>query len=377
MRILTDNLKSVRKVWNQVKVASMDYYDHVYLDFDNKKLAFRNDQIIVRVDLNLEDNDGNGFTHRNMYINGAKFFSLVQFYDYIDLDEKDIFYSSLGDKFQIPEIEEEFPENMLSFDDWEKYMIDFNPEINKELNTAYSYVDLDESSDFSALFLYKGSIIACTRYKFFLGKAGNGLAKADISIPLPLLKIITSLEMEGEIPFRCHRNDDGSLIIEFTYNGMWLRYGASSRYALPFDPDSDDFKSTYDHDNFIKVNLDKLNEVISMLSIYYVDVKDSITSIFFDLTDPSDKKLVFSVSYEQSGNVEYKIPIEMTTDDSYFEGKQINIYISFLKNAISAMKSFDVKDIFITYEDEAPAVAFIDAKEEAPIKVVHTIIEEL
>ena len=158
MRILTENLKSVQKIWSQVRVKGVAYNDYVLLDFDNKCLAFYNLQTVVKVPLELEDNDGQGLSHRSMFVDGSKFFSLVQFYDYVDIDKDDVFYSSLGDRFIVPEIKEEINVPDQEYNDWETFKVEFTPDLNKKLSSSLSYVEPDPKSDFSALFLAKVSI---------------------------------------------------------------------------------------------------------------------------------------------------------------------------------------------------------------------------
>ena len=88
---ITENLKPIQKIWNQVRVKGVQMNDYVLLDFENKKLAFQNPSVTVKVDLTLEDNDGKGLNHRSLFVDGGKLFSLIQFYDYIDIDEDDVF----------------------------------------------------------------------------------------------------------------------------------------------------------------------------------------------------------------------------------------------------------------------------------------------
>lgn len=378
MRIFTDNLKLIQKVWSQIKNRDSKYYEYVLLDFKEGCLGFENRQTVVKVKLHLEDNDGKGFSHRNLFIDGAKFFSLVQFYDYIDIDENDIFYSSLGDKFQIPRIEEDIALTDVSFNDWEKYTVDFTPELNTELTASFSYVDTEPDSTYSALFAYDGKLIACNRFRIFICKTDGSISsKAEMSLPLPLLKLINTIRMSGKVTFLYRIDSNEAPMVEFSYNDIWMRYGGSSDFALPFEPDSEDFKSAYDHPNYFVVSLSELNEAINILSAYYTDVSDAICTLSFDTSNPEDRKMIIKVSYEQSGNIEYRIGVSSCTDDEYFNGKTVAIYITFLRNAISTLSQFGVENMMITYDEDAPAMAFYDAKEEAPAFVIHTITEEI
>lgn len=377
MRIKTENLKPVYKVWSQVRVKGSPLYENVFLDFENRTIGFKNEQATVKASLELEDNDGKGLSHRSMLIDGSKFFSLVQFYDYVDLSEDDTFYSSLGDAFKIPELEgEEIDLADQDFDDWSVYSVSFTPELNKKLIQSFNYIDASENSDFSALFVHQGTLVGCTRFKMFLAETDNGLSDAEFSIPIPLLRLINSMAMQGEVDLKVRNNSAESKMIEFSYGNIWIRYGASGRYVLPIDPESEDFHSTYDHPTYFTVNLFELDEAVRFLASYFNDVPSVVCRMEFDTSDEKAMAMTLHVGYELSGSTDYKVKIASCSDLEYLNGKSCPIYLSYIRSAINIFSQYDVEEMRITYDKDAPALGFFDAKEETPVFVVHTVLEE-
>ena len=349
MRILTDNLKAVQKIWSQVRVKGVPFNDYVYLNFRDGLIEFQNESTVIKAKLHLEDNDGSGADHRSMFIDGSKFFSLVQFYEYIDIDSNDVFYSSLGDKFIIPELNDDvfFPD--MELDDWETIKIEFTPELNKKLSTALSYIDADPKSEFRALFIHQGTLISCNRFKILIARTNNGLDEVETSIPAELLKLIISLDMQGTVDFKTRRTSNDAMMMELSYGDLWLRFVSSSMFVLPFDPESEDFISTYDHPTYFAVDLSQLDEATRLLMSYYSDTVDALCKCSFETDDPDAMYMVIHLSYEASG--------------------------SHIRAAIGVLGQYGVTDMRITYDDEASGMAFQDAKEEAPVFVIHTVVE--
>ena len=377
MRILTANLRPVKRIFSQVSVSGVEYNDKVLLDFENKTLSFQGPNTIVKTKLNLEDNDGKGLEHRKMFIDGGKFFSLVGFFDYIDLDENDVFYSSSGDSFRIPELKEDVDIDGGLFEDWKKFTVDFTPDFNNKLTASMSYIDTDPNSDYSALFFKKGKLIACNRFRIFLASVDNGLANAEFNIPLSILKLITTLNPEGEVELLYRTESNDAIMLELTYGDMWIRCSSSSRYVLPFDPESDDFKAMYDHPNFFVVSLEEFGNATNLISTYYTKVDETVCNMSFLTSDENNMELHLNVHYEQSGDIECKVNISSCNNPEYFDGKNTASYITFLDKAIKTMTKLGVKDALITYDEDAPAIGFFDAREEIPVNVICTITEEI
>ena len=375
MRILTDNLKAVQKIWSQVRVKGVPFNDYVYLNFQDGLIEFQNESTVIKAKLHLEDNDGSGTDHRSMFIDGSKFFSLVQFYEYIDIDSNDVFYSSLGDKFIIPELNDDvfFPD--MELDDWETIKIEFTPELNKKLSTALSYIDADPKSEFRALFIHQGTLISCNRFKILIAKTDNGLDEVETSIPAELLKLIISLDMQGTVDFKTRKTSNDAMMMELSYGDLWLRFVSSSMFVLPFDPESEDFISTYDHPTYFAVDLSQLDEATRLLMSYYSDTVDALCKCSFETDDPDAMYMVIHLSYEASGATDYRVKLISCSDPGYFTDKTVCVYLSHIRAAIGVLGQYGVTDMRITYDDEASGMAFQDAKEEAPVFVIHTVVE--
>lgn len=372
MRILTSNLKSVQKIWNQIRVRGIQYYDYVHLDFHNRILSFMNSTTVVKVNLNLEDNDGKGLEHDPMFIDGSKFFSLVQFYDYVDLEDK-TFYSSSGDKFVIPELEEEIEIPNGEFHDWKTVNVDFNADLNKELSLAMSYVESDMNSEFSSLFIQNGVMFSYNHYRMFHGD--TSISGIEFNVPYTLLKLITSLNMMGAVELKTRTLAGGASMTEFSYGDIWIRYSASSKYELPFDPDSDDFKSSYDHETNFVVSMDTIQEAIKFLTAYMVDVSEAVCQCRFSTSDPDD--MVMTLHLDYTGAVDYRVKMEKCSDTEYFDGQSAFIYLNSIRSAIGILAQYGVKNVNITFDSDAAAMKFSDDDGECPVFVIHTVTEEI
>lgn len=377
MRIMTQNLKPVQRIWTQLRIRGVPYYEYVLLDFANKTLGFMNDLATVKVNLNLEDNDGKGLEHRNMFVDGSKFFSLVSFYSYIDLDG-DTFYSPSGDKFLLTELKEDISLPDQEYNDWEEHIINFTPELNKQLTLATLYVDSDTQSDFSTLFIHEGSLIACNPYRMFFGDTKADFGQAEFNIPYNLLKLITSLGMSGEVSLLTRSAASGTSWVQISYKDIWLRFGCSTRFSLPFDPEDQDFISTYKHDTTFKIHTLYLDSAVKFLSQYFNEIPNAICHCCFETANPSNKSLVIHLQYE-SGTTDYRVPIEETSNDLFFDGQSFFMFLSSIKSALGILTQYGTDLIEISFDPEAPAMSFSASSSEldCPIFVVHVTTEEV
>ena len=166
-----------------------------------------------------------------------------------------------------------------------------------------------------------------------------------------------------------------AMMMELSYGDLWLRFVSSSMFVLPFDPESEDFISTYDHPTYFAVDLSQLDEATRLLMSYYSDTVDALCKCSFETDDPDAMYMVIHLSYEASGATDYRVKLISCSDPEYFTDKTVCVYLSHIRAAIGVLGQYGVTDMRITYDDEASGMAFQDAKEEAPVFVIHTVVE--
>lgn len=380
MKIITENLRQLSKIWAIMRKQGMKAYEYVYIDFDSKKLKFVDEQSLIVSDLAIAEQE----EHEPMYVEGSKFFSLVNAYDNIEVKPNDLtFYTSDGNKFVLPQLDiadASFPDE--EYTDWTIQNIDFTSDFNRLISSSLNYVDSDINSEYSTLYFIKGYAVALTDIKMFFAKLPASFT-ADCNFPYPLIKIITSLKLENNVEFK-FRDVGDSAMIEFTYNGVCVRFASSAKYQLPVDPLDPDFQRQFNHDNYFIVNKAQLNSSVNFLGEFLKDVSDVICTCKFITLDENGNQLdepYIRIDSNYSGEVSYKIPVKEFSDFTYFNGKTLVLYLNIFKSVISTLSNYNVEDILVRYEEGMPAVYFANAENtkngiEDEVYVIHTVINE-
>jgi len=381
MKIITENLKQLSKIWAMMRKQGLRAYEYVYIDFDNHKVKFMDEQTLVTVDLALSDYEA----HEPMYVEGSKFFSLVGAYESIEVKDDDLtFYTSDGNRFILPQIDvadASFPDE--THDDWIFQTIDFSDEFNKLVSSSLNYVDSDVNSEYSTLYFISGYAVALDEFKMFFAKLPSSFT-AEFNLPYQLIKIILALRLEGQVNFSFRELSNEAIMIEFLYNGVQVRFSSSAKYQLPVDPLDPMFQKQFNHENYCIINKNQLNSSVNFLSEFLKDVSDVICTCKFISLDDDGNELnepYMQIDSNYSGEVSYKIPIEEFSDASYFNGKVFLLYLNIFRSVISTLSNYGVEDILIRCEEGKPAVYFANAENtrnglDDEVYVVHTVISE-
>lgn len=376
MKIVTNNLKLVQKVWTTVRNTGILPYQYVYIDFDNDTIKFMNEQCYVKAQLVLVDKEN----HTPMFIEGAKFFSLVNSYEFLTVDG-DSFISQDGNKFVLPALSNdmEFPD--FSFDDWESKTVDFSDSLKIILSASQEYIDKQESS-FSTLFFQDGVGIALNKRRMFFAETHDA-ACTGFNFPLDVIRVITALGIEGQVELQTRTATNGSCMIQFEVEGILFRYTTSSEYKLPVDPFSDKFMSSFYHDNCFYFERNKLNEAVKFISDYFKGFKDIVCKSVFHTLDEAGAPLAepyLQITLKYQGELNYKVPLISVTDPAYFDGKIVSFYIDTYKSIISTLGAYGVEMIKARFQQGKPGIMFTDGAdgaEESRIYLVHIIVEEV
>ena len=381
MKIITENLKPLSKIWAMMRKQGMRMYEYVYIDFENRKVKFIDEQTLIVVDLALSDYE----EHEPMFVEGSKFFSLIGAYEALEVKDKDLtFYTSDGNKFTLPQIDiadASFPDD--EYDDWNIQVIDFSDEFRRLIASSLNYVDSDINSEFSTLYFISGYAVALDDHKMFFAKLPASFT-GEFNFPYQFIKIMSALKLDGQIDFKFRELSNEAVMIEFIWNGIQVRFSSSAKYQLPVDPLDADFQKQFNHDNYFIIDKNQLNSSVNFLGEFLKDVTDVICTCKFVSIDNNGNVIdepYIRIDSNYSGEVSYKIPIKEFSDASYFNDKILVLYLNIFRSVISTLSNYDTEDILIRYEEGKPAVYFADAKNthngvNDDVYVIHTVIDE-
>lgn len=363
MKIETSNLKRYNKIFQQVKIAGNAYYDHVFLDFRKSLLSFYNTSSIVRINLNVSGESDREF----LYVDGAKFFSLVGTYDSLELRDGK-FISDKGDKFLLPSLEDDLDIPLEEDYSGEIHSLSFSESFLNDLDICKDF--LDKNENFPALFFERDAIVALAQTKCI--QAPSGLTDASFSIPYEVLRVILFLGIEKDetIEFRMKETTNGGKIIEFNYRDLFYRFSSSTDAQLPVDIYSEDFTSSFEHKEFFVLDSKELLKSIQTLCLF-ADVNSSHCKIEF--VSENSLKIIVTTDSE----IEYSQNILSMSDFEFFESKSFWISLLGLNTAVNSFVKKKASRIKIRFSDEAPTVKIFDEENsEEDMFIVQTLIED-
>lgn len=379
MKIMTDGLRKLIKIWAIMRKQGMKAYEYVYVDFAAHKIKFMDEQALIEADLAIVDYE----EHDPLYIEGSKFFSLVNAYNSLEISQNSsVFVTEDGNKFNLPQLniaDAAFPDD--EYTDWDVQQIDFTADFSKLMSSSLNYVDPDPNSEYSTLYFISGHAVALDETKMFFAKLPAGFTM-QTDFPYQLVKMITIFRLEGPVEFKSRELSNGAMMVEFEHEGIRVRFASSAKYSLPVDPLDPVFRSQFEHENYFIVSKNQLNSSVNFLGEFLKDVSDVICTCKFITMDndgnPIDEPYL-RIDSTYSGEVSYKIPVKEFSDASYFNGKVLALYLNIFKSVISTLSNYDTEDILIRYEEGKPAVYFANADNtkngvDDDVYVIHTVI---
>ena len=376
MKIITDSIRPLTKIWGMLRKQGMKAYEYVYIDFATHSIRFMDEQALITVEIALSDYE----EHEPMYVDGNKFFSLVGAYESLEIKKDDsTFYTQDGNKFNLPQLDiadASFPDN--SYDDWDVQTIDFTEDFNKLITSSLNYVDPNINSEFSTLYFMSGYAVALDEHKMFFAKLQHPL---NGNFPYQLIKIMLALKLNDCVDFKFRTLSNEAVMVEFTFNGVTVRFSSSAKYQLPVDPLDPEFQAQFNHSTSFIVNKAQLSSSVNFLGEFLKDVTDVICTCKFVALDNAGAPLAepyIQIDSNYSGEVSYKIPVKEFSDAAYFDGKTLVLYLNIFKSVISTLSNYGTEDILVKYEDGMPTVYFADAKANGAddVYVIHTVIDE-
>lgn len=369
----TANLRNLQRIWNSVRVKGTPYYENVLLDFASSRISFRGQQTTVKGDLQYSTD---GSAPAQMFIDGGKFFSLVQLSDEITIDDEGVFHTDSSNGFTIPSLnEDDIDMADQPYDDWTQVTIPFTEETRKILSSAIGYIDpTDADSIWSqAVYIQNGHIITASHYRMLFGELG-GSDEGSFAIPAPLARILPYLNLDGDVDFLIRKGTGDSTVIQIQYGDIWLRYYCSNSYETPGDLLSEEFTASYFHENYIDVDLASLSNTARFLLSYFSDVPLLWATLTFN-THSETPELKLTLKYS-SGKTEYSIPILECSDSEYFDGKEIMLGIDSIRTDTSVLAGMGVSRFRMRVDVDAPSIMFADGEGKSKVYLVNTLAED-
>lgn len=365
MKILTTNLQAYKKLYDQTKVTGNAYYEYVFLDFVKQELIFMNESAIVKLALSIEDPEDRDKDF--LFVDGSKFFFLATTFPYLEIKGKS-FYSPEGNRFVLQTLDEtlELPEE--DEQNWSDVEITLTEEFMTNFLIASDYID--KESVYSSMFFEKDKMIVISENKYLQIK--TEIKKGSFEIPLSVVRVL-SLIMKTTKPesfyLKYRPSSNGGKVYTLFCDGLTYFFSTSSEIELPVEPESKEFIDSYIHENFFTFGLHSLYETAKTLSTFVDDASFSHCRIEF-----LEKEIQFNL--QNGSQVEYRHPILLYSDYSYFEGKSFWISLNSLKQALSILDSKKYSEAILRFDENAPVVYLSSLENEGIVKVVQTLLEE-
>ena len=369
----TEKLRNLQRIWSSIRIKGTPYYENVLLDFENKKIAFRGPQSTVKGNLEFE-------TEGNLpplgFIDGSKFFSLVQFYDELVIDENGVFSSS-GNSFEVPYLDEtDIDMADRSYDDWMKVTVNFDEETGKKLSSAISCIDPSDADSTwtQAVYLQSGTIITASHYRMYFSPVDNA-DEGNLTFPSQFAKLLPYLHLSGDVDFLVRKGAGDSTIIQVDTGEVWIRYYCASVYVPPVDFLSDEFTSSYNHPNYVSFRVEDVSTALKFLFSYLSDSSDPWTYLEFRKSERDEDSVVFHLE-ERGGITNYVIPLTGSSDFSYFKNRRIKIQLDPLRLVTGIFSQAGIVVLDLSVDFDSVSVKFSDNQKKSEIRMVAVLSEE-
>ena len=355
MKIVTDNLKNVSKMYSLMQTTAKDNYvgQFVYLDFENEKIKFMNNQAMLTNDLILEDKEN----HENMLIDGLKFFTLVEMYSSLTV-VNDKFISPDGNEFYLPSgSADEFEPFKNDYDDWVDNKISMNEYTINILKNALLYMD-QNGTELSALFITNDIAFASDRRKMLFSNFDNQVINdKDFNLPFGLIKLLLLMDYSTNIDclIKTRTSSSGGKSFMIEHNDTNICYNSSVECKLPVDPCDDDFISTFYHDTNFTIKVSDLAESVKIFNNFFKKETNPVCKWVFE-TDHINFSVVGNESTD--GQIDYKLPISEISDIEYLKDKECYFYFNILKFVLNVCYSLNLEKVLVRFKDEASTIFF-------------------
>ncbi len=343
MKLYTENLQGCSKLYNQIRKKNIPVFEFVRFDPVQGKIYFQTDVFKGFFPIKTEGE------HKPFLVRGGQFFQLIEEYDYLIIEDT-VFYSPEGNKFQIPTMsEEELPISEKNHESETRFSFGLDIDISQKIKTASQFADLDENSPHSYVFLKEKGIVGITSSKAFVAYLDNveeELFQTSFAIPQKLIKILMNLVGE-DVTFVIQKDDTGSGSIGVESDILHIETPISELGELPLNVFSEEFRESYIHDSFVKINSEKLKNSVSFILSLLTDGINFRTKV-----EILPECLQFYV--EHDSKIQYAVPIEEVSNELINTSFYVNTHS--LSSALQAVCKKEDQNIMIRYKEDSPTI---------------------
>lgn len=343
MLIKTENLKSLSRLFERIRTPKVAYLGSVYLDFENNSIYFQNETTFVkgRLESSGEEDIENVFV-----FDGDKFFALVMSYDEL-LFDGNTFTSPDNNTFKLNLFKEPFfPPEFEPTEEWRS--VDFNLSFDtlQHIKNAIAYIPPDIDS-LKGVFVRDGQLIALQPVKFYQAAVDLNV---DMNLPLSFIKLLLSFpSLNNSILYMQEHGDAHRYLL--TNGDLVMRFVTSENLELPVDIHSEDFISSYNHDNVLTVSKHVFQEALHFLDPFTKDIVNSKITLKFK---PEESSLLIYVD-DESNVIQYSVEVESFSSHEDFKDKEATLSLSSLSTILSHLQS---EKVTISFEDDAPTLLY-------------------
>lgn len=348
MKINTIPLRPYSNIVAKNRVTGNEIWETCILDFDEECLYFRNPSSFGRIELSIVKEEGEDL--ENFAVDSEKFFYLVGWYDELILRDK-VFYSPDGEEIKLKFIEDEF--YRPSFDeDWEEVKIDLTEELFTHIQKALSYHEVDNNSPYNGIFITKNKLVSTDSSKFYEVSLDQDLP--DMNLPIEFIRnLLRVFEIGDSIIIGKHEKGDNK-IFKFDKDILSYRMNSVVNLGLSVEVDDENFISAYDHENYLKFNRNKLNDILTFLQPF---TRDIVSNRIMLSVEEEEGTSYLVIEVKDANYVKKKMELEEISDIDYFTEEQENnlwISASIFKMAINHLDSDD--NIYMHVDYGMPAI---------------------
>ena len=368
MKIDTRNLLRYRKIYGMTKVVGNIYFSYVFLDFEKKLLSYQNETTIVSIDLIIE---GENEKEKNLFVDGEKFFYLVQKYESLEVRDSQ-FFTPDGHRMILPSIDEEMELPQEVDGDWNHVSFLFDKALISNLSVASSY--LEKELDMPALFFDKGKMFILSSIRYFQADSGLDEEKTFL-FPKEIVSMLKSIGLQdGDSAIVYYQEtSNGGLIVEVTCGTLHYRHATSSQFEPSVDPLSEDFKENFLHEDYVVFPVKEINRELTFLSALLKDFVSPTCNFSFE---EDGENLSLRIIIQNNIEVEKLLPILRFSDKKKLVDRGFWILLDSMSMALRELHMKGVSEAIIRYDEEASTIFLADPSEEEKFFLVHALVED-
>jgi len=343
IKLKTSSIKVNRRLLASFVNAEDDYFKFIYLDFEERKIRFRNSLVWGTLNVDFE---GTGV--KNFFVDTQIFLNLCDRYSVLNIDEK-MKFSSGSDKFIIPVLDTEnnFDEFTIDNDRLSK----FSSDRLQALKEASIFATEDEG-ELAGVKVTKDYIVASDFKMFYLSTIKSDKT-FEVNIPNYIVRLFSYVG--ADMPVSLYVED--SVFYVKLGNDIDLVCSELVDLDLP-EPLEGDFLEKYNHADHFVFNKSKMVEHIKFI---YPFVKIEVNTMFF-LKIKSQTELILRTNTD----VISEMVLDISDCSPKLVGEEVIISAT---NFLKMIEKIEDTEIEFRYDASKPAYSIIGKEKKDKILI--------